>query len=310
MIPPVDRPEADASCRSAAVARRLRLLVGAHLFVGAAPLLSLLVPLEVRFLPLIWATASVSLAQLMLLAFWVGMGTSRGMVRVAGGLMGSAYVATWPALISILSPHSQETPWREVVAWLLRAVGANCLMVLLFAGIFFLMRRWFTELRRVPDPAGPRPAARFQFSILHLLVIASIVAIVLGLMRSARPAGMDAAAPRTSWEVVAAGVLMVVVFVVNAVCAVRAPLAVGPIGIRIFLVLLVAILLGAALGLVLHYDLLTWWQLLFDVLALAVPTVVVVVSLLVVRRCGYRLVPKGTAPTGRAATVRFPPGSQ
>lgn len=97
--------DANSSCDEVTTAARLRQLVAVHLVLGLTPVAGILVPAnDLRFMPLIWALFSVSYGQLMLLSFWVGMGTSRTMWRLLGALLGSAYVAAAQFLYSILSP--------------------------------------------------------------------------------------------------------------------------------------------------------------------------------------------------------------
>jgi len=72
--------------------KRLWLLVVVHLVLGLVPIATVLLPLDdIRFRPLIFAFLSVPYSQVMLLSFWVGMGTSGVIWRRLGALLGSAY---------------------------------------------------------------------------------------------------------------------------------------------------------------------------------------------------------------------------
>ena len=239
-------------------------------------------------MPFIWALFSVSCGQLMLLSFWVGMGTSKTIWRLLGALLGCPYVAAAPFLYLILSPDFAA----ERMSDQLIGVSLFCaFVVLLLAGGFLLMRRWFCELRRIPDPAASA-RSRFQYSILHLLLFTSIVAVVVGLTRSARTAE---ALHTTGWQAMAGNLLLLVGLLVNSLCAARAPLGTERIGLPVFLVCVVAILFGVAVGVALRWDRSVWWVFPCTVLAVSLPTVIVVVSLLVVRSCGYRIIPKQMA---------------
>jgi hypothetical protein len=288
MILPISTSEPDVSCNSAAVAPRLKLLVIVHLLVGIMPAASVLIPLETRFLPVTWALDSISGGQLMLLAFWLGMGTSKRIQRLFGTFCGSAYVTAWPVVALLLSPHYIGP---SPIACYLGRFSANCAVILVLAGVFLLIRRRSGGLRRISESGTSVAPARFQYSILHLLVITSIVAVVLGLVRSARATGTA----EIGWHVAAVGVLLVVVFVVNLLCAVWAALGAGQIRLRVSLVLLVAILLGIALSLASRVGRVAWWLFPCMPLATVLPTAIVIASLLVVRSCGYRLVSSASA---------------
>jgi hypothetical protein len=91
--------------------------------------------------------------------------------------------------------------------------------------------------------------------------------------------------------------LMIITFLINSICAAFAALGTGQIRLRIVLVLTVASLLGIALSLAGRFDqndMFPWWMappMLMTVLS----TAIVLGSLLVVRSCGYRLIPKAIA---------------
>lgn len=287
----MDQRKFDASGNAVAIDRRLRGLVAAHVILGAIPVLSVFVPPDIRFLPVLWTLWSVLLAQLMLLAFWAGMGGNRGIGRLLGAFLGCSYVAVWPLLLSILSPYSAETSAGEWIKVYLTALLFYSVMVLLLTGGCLVMRRWFVELHRLPQPADTVRPPRFRYSILHLLVITSVVAVVLGLMRSAR----QDESPATQLHSLTLFALPIVTFLVNLVCAMRAALDPGPIGRRVSLVFVVAILLGIAQAFADHQDKIAWWLFPCFVLVMTIPTAIVVASLLVVRACGYRLIPKRIA---------------
>jgi len=283
-----------ASSSLLADSKRLRQLVAVHLVLGLTPVTGILFPLhEASFLPIIVALFSIPLGQIMLLSFWVGMGTSKVVWRLLGGLLGSAYLAAPPILFSILLPGSTETRTAErpslslYVAVLVTFFG----LVLAFGGEFWLMRRWHSELCRIHDPgASARP--RFQFSILlHPLALTTAAAIGVGVTRNALSgtvSGME--------EPLALLLFLLVVFFIDSLWAAGAALGTEPFDLRVFLVCIAAILLGVALAVAMRPEPSLWW-LVFRccVIATSVPTVIVIVSLLVVRSCGYRLIRKRAA---------------
>lgn len=266
---------------------RLRALVITHLALGVLPVAGFLVPPGNRYLPLKWAMIAVGFGQLMVLSFWVGMSTVKGVLRLVGALCGTAYVVAWPLVGEWLSPHSTGPTSIAVYVGLFSVYS---LVFFLLAGVFWLIRRSSTELRLVANPDGLVAPARFQYSILHVLIVMAFLSVVLGLIRSARVADV-----RNFWHCVDA--LMIITLVVNSICAAFAALGTGQIRLRMVLVLTVASLLGIALSLAGRFDrsdVFPWWMappMLMTVLS----TAIVLGSLLVVRSCGYRLIPKAIA---------------
>lgn len=271
------------------VISRLRALVIAHLAIGVLPVAGFLVPHGSGYLPLKWAMLGVVFGQLMLLSFWVGMSPVKGGLRLAGALCGTAYVVAWPMTAAWLS--RSPAGWVYIigfaVAYVARCSGFS-LVVLLLAGVFVLIRRFRAELRLVANPDGLDAPARSQYSILHVLVVMALVSVALGLIQSARVADVPHA--RQYFEA-----LMVITFFVNTIFAAFAALGAGQVRLRIALVLTVALLLGIALSLTGRFDrndMFLWW-LAPPMLMTVLSTGIVLGSLLVVRSCGYRLVPKG-----------------
>jgi len=289
----IDHSDAQASCNSVPTeSKRLRQLVLVHVLLGITLVAGVLVPPhETWYLPRIVALFSILHGQIILLSFWVGMGTNKVIWRLLGALLGSAYLAVPPILFAILSPDSTETFTAERLSLYGAVLVTFFGLVLAFSGGFWLMRRWYSDLRRVPDPrASAQP--RFQYSILHLLLFTTVAAIFLGLTRTA-----VSRTGSVTQEALAVMVLLIAVFLINSLCAARAALGTERIGLPVFLVCVVAILLGVALAVVRHQETSLWW-LLFPccILATSVPTVIVIVSLLVVRSCGYWLIRKRAAP--------------
>ncbi|HUY33813.1 MAG TPA: hypothetical protein VMV69_13775 [Pirellulales bacterium] len=289
----VQSPETAASCLPSTGVRKLRRLVTLHLLLSVVPATgSLVVPPEMRFISLRWALASVFLGQLMLLSFWGGMGTSRGIRRLAGALLGCAYLAIWPTLASMFRPSTAETPPTHWIIEFLTVFGQECIVVVPLTGAFLAMRKWFSELRLVPDSEDSSAPARVQYSILSVLVVTAVIAVVLGLLRRARSGELIG---NSDWRMAAANILGIVIYLIDTLCAAWAALGTGRVGPRVFLVCLVASLLGVVLSFAAQLDMLGWWLIPCLALDLLIAIAVVVVSLLVVRSCGYRLVPKTTA---------------
>ena len=267
---------------------KLRVLVAVHLVLTASQLALLYQMLwvsSVWMMPLIWGAHSMIVGQAMLLAFWAGLGTCGRTRRIAGTVAGIVYLAFWssaPLLISLwIVPKISWTDWLRQFGIQL---GQHGVFVLILSAVFLVMRRWFAKLDCLADPIEPPEKSRYQFSIQHLLVITTMTALFLASRRD-KIEGLDLRL------MIITTVLMIGVFLVNALYAVRMTLRRGPIRGRLFLVFLVAALLGVGLSLISGLSQLSWWLAASFALAMTVPTLVIVLSLLVVRSCGYRLVP-------------------
>ena len=266
---------------------RLKALIAVHLVIGVCPAATHSLSVYFRFRPFLCASVihpviqSVTFAQLMLLSFWVAMGTSREGRRLVGMLLATLYIAMWLMVGNRLD--------RVPANMILDMFGLELKMVVVFTGVFLGIRRWKADLRCFPDPAAfPRPTG-LQFSLLHLLVIVSVVAIILALVRSIRTATGE----EIGWYPVLESLFWMFAYLINLLGAVWAVLSVGRPGLRILLVILIAAILAAS-GYFATWRgrLIDWWLLSALTVTHVAATAIVVVSLLVVRSCGYRLVPK------------------
>ncbi len=269
---------------------RIRLLLVVHLIVGIAPVGMFLIQYSNWMFPWMWALSALSIAQLMLLSFWAGMATTKGAIRLLGALCGTAYVTTWYEVAPLLSPNYSGLEQSFATSFLVE-FSSDIAVVLLFAGAFMLIRRSGTKLRRLSLSESHATPARVQYSILNLLVILSISSVVFGLTRSARTAETSTAG-FVDWQSLAGIGLMLIVFLVNVVCAAWAALSPGGIRLRIVLVLFVAVLLGIAFSVASGNDSGSWWIFVCASLIPVLSTAIVILTLLVVRSCGYRLLPK------------------
>lgn len=271
---------------------RLRLLVLAHLLISPAPAVAFLAPADIRYLPVIWLGSSVLLAQLMLLAVWLGLGRCELHWRLIATALGCAWLTTWACLPQIATQATAER-WHLLFGMSLGSVAV-------WAGVFFAVRRFKADLQ-IATPGRQVPVeTRWQFSILHLLIVTAVVAIVLGLAQGAEAGRQDS----EGWGNLVASALMIVTFLINLYCAVWATLGEARIGWRLGLVVLVAVLLGVAISLPSGIQLLGWWLFAAMVVVMTAPTLIVAASLLVVRSCGYRLVPSGGDTRARRRAIQ------
>jgi hypothetical protein len=217
------------------------------------------------------------------------MGMSSAIRRITGGVLGVVYVCSWQLIAFPVS----DVPISELVSNFLNSILQIGLVVGLLGGAFLAVRCWAAHLQYQETwDDRPRPGRR-QFSILHLLLITSVAALILGLARGSRDVSNQ-----FDWPYMALMALCFVIFFVNTLCAVWAALAVGPVHWRLTLVFSIALLLGLAILLPMYppqshpnAPRLPSWLGPSQVLAMTlVPLGIVVVSLLVVRSCGYRLV--------------------
>jgi hypothetical protein len=272
--------------RPAAMPGRLKLLLAAHLLLGITPVAVFLLPPDLILLPLMWALAGIPVGQAMLLAFWAGMASPSRLHRWAGMVLGVLYLAAWPNVAVLISPYNVG---QAEIATLVYWIGIDSAILIVFTGVFLLIRLRFAELRLTGEiaPTG----SRYQFSILSVLVATSIVAMVVGLVR-ATFGSSDAS------RGFLLNLLAVLAFSVDNVAMTWAVLAPGRMRWRVAVVLIVALLLGMSMAFAnvgnLAPNSQRLWLFTAQSLVFVVPPLVVAASLLVVRSCGYRLIGKTT----------------
>jgi hypothetical protein len=268
---------------------RLKVLLVVHLVLGIAPAAMFLLPGDLRWIPLTWALSSVTLAQLMLLAVWAGLGATTAARRWLAIVAGLLYLAAWPTLVLSLVMTSEESAIATFV--LFAAMDAAWLLVATSG--FLLVRRRFAELVRVTDGKS-LPASRHQFSILQVLIVTSLAAMMLGLARASTRADAEGV-----WFFAFMSLLAILAYAANLALSVWAALAPGRARWRLMVVFAAALFLGmiVSYAALLRLSQADWWLWLFctQSLAFALPPVIVVLSLLVVRSAGYRLVSKSVA---------------
>lgn len=280
---------------------RLWLLLAANLLVATLSAWVPFVPMGQAFSPLTAALTGASVAPKLLLAVWCGLGTSSRWQRLVGGVLGVAYLAIWWPL--------QQFMWR-FVRWMsyrlpvddpappflfyagqwLRSFFIGCLIFGIWAGAMLLLRRSKSELR-CGERLDEQPLAmRTQFSLWHLLLGLTAVGIVCSLSRGARISG--------PWQGWAQNGLYVMAFLAVLLSAVPATLAVRPVRGRIGRALLVTFFASAVYSLAMPSGDLAWWIsawwwiLLGGALHIVLPAAIFIASLLVIRSCGYRIVPR------------------
>jgi len=275
------------------VQRRIAWLIGVFAVLAAAPLVARLVPVTMATLPLVWFSYSLPLGGFMILALWVGIGRSRLAWRVVGFATGCAYLAIW----STLADWSFLPDDSSFVTQYVQNLTPYVIVGILICALFAVLRRWF-QISECAQGEPENTSHRFQFSVFHLLVLMSFSAIVLSLMRGAR--GSETS-NMTSWRWWAGGALTVVVFFSNTACAAFAALGQTTVKRNCLLVLLASALLGTGVSISMRHDQLSAWHLAAGVTTMVLPAVGVLASLLWLRPCGVRLVPR--QPNIAAASI-------
>jgi hypothetical protein len=269
---------------------RIPLLVAAHMLACTAPLLMLLPHWPA---PLRIATHAPSLGAMFSLAAWIGLGNSRLMVRVLGGFGATAYLAIWlPITIELMNrqvvnPHRLFGDYISVLGIHIAYVGTLTLA-------FLVVQRWW-RIERAYDVSVPPTKDWRQFSMLNLLALMVATAIVLTFVQVSRMARLDGPG---YWQWATPLVGAIGIFFVNSWLAVRAALSPPPLAPRLVGTIIVAALLGIAIELSMG-NAVSGWSFAIKCAILLVATLIVIGSTLVVRSCGYRLVPR--TPRGNAS---------
>ena len=226
---------------------------------------------------------SVFPAQACLMGIWLGVGRARVLwrwgVAVAGtGLIGTAFAfERWTAISRGLGPLS---------SYMIRFLGLAVVLTAATAVLILVARRWYSAVLVSNWQTEQGPAEGFRFGVRHLLIVTFVVAMLLGLR------GAASHFLRESEEAVGPFLYMLFFAVAWGVpCLIVLWATLGPKRLHERLaVALVCVFLAATLTPL--YDGLDWQDRDFWRFALVVVTMfaIVIVSLLVVRSAGYRLV--------------------
>jgi hypothetical protein len=257
--------------------------------------------------PLNWATVmnwcleGIEWVPFMMLAFWCGWGTSSGTKRFFGGLIGAAYLAgVWVFFQRTVLPWSLGSIARGI------AYERTILGEFVWQWLFFVplaiavlpIRQYLAQLRWMPDITSQRFNA-FQFTIRHWLLLVAILALALTIARSDHAPWSDPPwfwlGPGWMWREWGRGAFQLLLLLINILCATTAIMQTGHLARRFVFALALS---GVA---VLAYRYITTYSfehdrylgsILAGLLKGTLPMVLMSASLLVVRSCGYRLVPR------------------
>lgn len=269
---------------------RMRQLIAAHLVLAAAPALQFVFLGSEFLIVWLWLLTTLPFGSAMTLSVWTGLGHASIGQRLFTSAVATAYLGLWYAVgNAILSPQWPGTPsFLDIYGTALIPFG---LVFVLFGAMFLLLGRFY-QIVGVDSIAPKQESTGVRFSMLHVLALMSIVAVILSLVRVVRDARPTEEASLISWS--SEDTLGAIVFLLNAACATYAALWPSNVKRNVSLVLLVTVLLGVVIGSATRNDESVWWQFVASMSIGIIPTVVQLVSLLVVRSCGYRLICRNT----------------
>jgi len=261
----------------------IKIIFLVHFVLALAPIGMRFAPPNVSALPVIWALASVNVAQLMLLSIYVAIFAGDTRYRLLVATLGVIYIGICQ-VIGQLGMDS-GTPLISLGGAYLRYVGADAGIFVVLTGVLVRARKAVGSIRRVrvipPRPVATRP----QFSLLTILLVLSMTALVMGLVRSSRMADE----PGHTIAYVVQYVLFAIVFGTNIVATVWATLGTGSIPGKLTIVFAVSGILGLSIGVSARHDTIGWWLLASSPLLTLIPTVIVALTLLSLRPLGFRL---------------------
>jgi hypothetical protein len=279
---------------------RIKLLIAAHLCANVASMVAAAqVPLEVTYLPAIWACLSVPMAQIMLLGFAVGMGSRRFRSGIVILLLGAVALAATAVLPSLMRYGANVASVEGTAAYVqaLSGIPIYGIGIGLVALVFLSIRRWGASMWLFPPGQFPTQR-RFQFTIFQILLFMSVAAVLLSCGRYLYFARTEVRRGADDSPVffILLNVFVLSLFALNIVSAVWAALGQNRPLWRVAVVVLTSTALGAAMALVVSFvpQGPAWQRWLLTMMPLTMsllPTLLILATLLVVRSCGYRLVP-------------------
>ncbi len=233
------------------------------------------------------------IGQTCLIGIWLGLGTNTGQCRVAGTLVGIAYLVTI-GVYHTWSINSGRVSLGEVLPVIL---AMFTLPTLGTAAVLLVVRGWKAHLVAHGSELPAAAVEGLQFSIRHLFLLTTAVAVLLVMARGV----VLLMTNDTAWLRMPIMIgMLTLCFIAITLAAVWAALGVGRPTERIIVVMLLAFFTGALFAYVESYGTInmTRWQQAWRLPTMTILTAVVVTaSLLVVRSNGYRLVRRSPSVT-------------
>ncbi len=264
----------------------ISILVAVHLLLAILPLGIAFIPFDSQMLPLMWALSSLPFSQLMLLSMWLGMTPGKLFPKAILASLAVSYLVIWPAAGSVLmsSEASVASFFPEYLRIVLSVLPMLAILSVVMVSASFLVGS--ICYRKDRDRLLMNP--RIQFSLFAILALCTIICVLLGLVRLSR----ENSASENSPIVVVQMLLVVVVFALNLLATIWATLGTGRVMYRLAIVYVLAVLLGFSMAVGAGQSPFSepWWLFAGSSLIVLVPTTVVALTLLYVRKLGFRLV--------------------
>ena len=266
----------------------IRQLFAMHLLLALAPLGLGVMPINYWTLPIAWSLGSVPFSQIMLLSIWVGMTKSRRpiikFVLAASWGIFLALVLAWPQVLMTAGAQ-----FREFESAFLNFLCVLLILLAFTSSLLASATRLTGTIDISQETEFPPVVSRFRFSLLALLAFATAIALLFGLVRISRANIATAGLAATIMEFT----LGAVVFSLNTLVAVWATMGPRHVGRRLGVLFLVSVMLGGsfAIGTYSSYSTEPWWLIVSFPLVIIVPMAIVALTLLSLRRLGFRLVP-------------------
>ena len=150
--------------------------------------------------------------------------------------------------------------------------------------------RWVGTIRYTNETDRELVESRPRYSLFSILAVSTAISLVLGLVRLSRASTPADDAPL----VVAQMLLSIVAFALNLLATIWATLGAGRAQYRIVAVFVIAILLGFSMSVGVGNSPFAepWWLFASSSLIVVVPTTIVALTLLYLRKLGFRLIPR------------------
>jgi hypothetical protein len=174
------------SCDPERIPARIKILIAVHLVLGMTQSMTYLFPLALPHDCMKSIFNSITFAQLMLLSLWLGMGTGSNINRLLVSLLGVVYITFWPTIReTVLRPGYMGYHGENPLHLFFFSFYLFCSAHIIFSGIFLFINKKWIELKCISKTDNFIQQTRFQYSIIHLLIITFVVALVLSLSESA-----------------------------------------------------------------------------------------------------------------------------
>lgn len=233
----------------------------------------------------LFAFFGVLLGQISLLAVWVGLGNASLRRRCAMVCVGGLY---WAVLVTAADGWKRPTDSEELLV--LALVIIACLGPTI--AIFLALKRWGPRLSVCSARERPSASKPFQFSTRHLLTLAVVVSAALAAGRPVR--AMDHSFGNRWLTLGVFCCVLAVCFTHTVLAAVWACLSANKFLLRVVIALVASALVGLVLPF--YFRAPTFKEYLLCAMCFVIAQTVTVLTLLVARSAGYRVLRRQSQP--------------